>query len=100
MKELHAEGKLTPAQSLFMAPRRPVEELYDFSTDADELKNLAESPDHRQVLADLRGKLDGWIAQTGDQGQFAEDQETIRRAQEQPKVPKKIRKVKKTASKP
>ncbi|MHC4889138.1 MAG: sulfatase-like hydrolase/transferase [Planctomycetota bacterium] len=29
MKELHAEGRLTPAQRLFMRPQKPDEELYD-----------------------------------------------------------------------
>ena len=33
MKQLHAEGKLTPAQQLFMAPRKPAEELFDLAAD-------------------------------------------------------------------
>ncbi len=57
LKDLHAEGKLTPEQELFMAPRRPAEELYDLQADPHEVKNLANSPEHQAVLKDMRAKL-------------------------------------------
>jgi N-sulfoglucosamine sulfohydrolase len=66
MKQLHAEGKLTPAQQLFMAPRRPVEELYDLQTDPHEIHNLAESPKHREVLKDLRAAMEKWMKECND----------------------------------
>ena len=72
MRQLHAEGKLTPEQALFMADRRPEEELYDLLADPHELRNLAGSADHAQPLAELRGALDAWIAETGDHGQTPE----------------------------
>jgi arylsulfatase A-like enzyme len=68
MRQLQAEGKLTPAQTPFMASRRPEEELYDLNSDPYELSNLAASPDQQQTLERLRRLLDAWIEQTGDKG--------------------------------
>ena len=81
MKDLHAEGKLTPVQQLFMAERRPEEELYDIQADPWEVKNLAASPGHRDVLKRMRGILEAWIRQTGDKGQFPEKPEPRKPAQ-------------------
>jgi arylsulfatase A-like enzyme len=72
MKELHAQGKLTPVQELFMAPRRPDEELYDLTSDPWEINNLAASPQHQATLKNMRAILDKWIKETGDMGQFPE----------------------------
>jgi len=77
MKELHAQGKLTPVQALFMAPRKPDEELYDLTADPWEVNNLAASPEHQQTLKDMRAILDGWIKQTGDKGQFPEKPDAV-----------------------
>ena len=72
MRQLHAEGKLTPVQRLFMAERRPEEELYDVRADPWEVKNLAASPEHQDVLKTMRRRLGAWIQATGDKGQFPE----------------------------
>jgi len=77
MKGLHAEGKLTPAQALFMAPRKPVEELYDVRNDPYEIRNLADSPEHQKTLKKMRKILDKWIKDTGDKGQFPEKESAI-----------------------
>ncbi len=77
MKELHAEGKLTPVQALFMAPRKPVEELFDLQNDPYEINNLADSSKHRPILEKMRGILDKWIEETGDKGQFPEAESAI-----------------------
>ena len=77
MKELHAQGKLTPVQALFMAPRKPDEELYDVRNDPYEVNNLATSPEHRQTLKKMRAILDKWIKDTSDMGQFAEKRSSI-----------------------
>ncbi|MBI5397099.1 MAG: sulfatase [Verrucomicrobia bacterium] len=79
MRELHAAGRLTPAQAKFMAPRRAAEELYDLQTDPFELKNLAGLPEHKEVLARLRAVLEAWIEKTNDSGRIPEDPEVRRR---------------------
>lgn len=68
LKELKAQGKLTPEQQLFTADRRPAEELYDLQTDPHEVRNLVDAPEHATTLKELRGVLDAWIAETKDQG--------------------------------
>jgi len=73
MQILYAEGKLTPQQELFMARVRPREELYDLHSDPYELNNLADDPKHQETLKKLRGILDKWIEDTGDQGGIPED---------------------------
>lgn len=78
MKQLYAEGKLNAAQAKFMAATRPTEELYDLRTDPFELKNLAQSPESKEVLARLRSVLDKWRADTNDQGLKPEDPATLR----------------------
>ena len=52
-KNLFDQGKLTPAQARFWRTK-PSEELYDLANDPDEVDNLAESPEHREILARLR----------------------------------------------
>jgi len=52
-KALHDAGKLTPAQDLFWK-EKPAEELFDLTTDPDEVKNLADSPAHKDALEKLR----------------------------------------------
>ena len=68
----HRSG-LDAAQARLLAPTRPAEELYDLDADPWEIRNLAASPAHREVLERLRGVLDTWIVETNDQGRFPED---------------------------
>ena len=42
------------------------DELYDMRSDPRELRNLAESPDHQAVLAEMRGRLMRWMLDTSD----------------------------------
>ncbi|GAF84182.1 unnamed protein product [marine sediment metagenome] len=56
-----------------MASTRPEEELYDLQSDPYEINNLAEDPKHQETLEKLRGILDKWIEETGDQGGIPED---------------------------
>jgi N-sulfoglucosamine sulfohydrolase len=72
MKGLHAQGKLTPAQALFLAPTKPAEELYDLEADPYELHNLAAEPTQQKRLQEMRAILEKWIKDTNDQGQFPE----------------------------
>lgn len=47
---------------------RPAEELYDLRKDPYEMNNLADAPEHRAILAELRTVLDEWMKQQGDPG--------------------------------
>ena len=45
---------------------RPREELYDLLFDPNEAHNLIDSPDHADVVAVLRGRLEEWMEDTDD----------------------------------
>jgi uncharacterized sulfatase len=47
---------------------RPPEELYDLTTDPDELTNLADEPGHAPDLARCRAALDEWMRSNHDDG--------------------------------
>lgn len=66
MKRLHAEGKLTPEQSLCFVAPSPKEELYDLASDPHSLRNVAGEAEHQEALAALRQRLDAWIKETDD----------------------------------
>jgi arylsulfatase A-like enzyme len=69
LRELHATGSLDPLQeSLLFAPERPEEELYAWPEDRHQVRNLAADPAHAGALADLRRRLDDWMAACGDSG--------------------------------
>jgi uncharacterized sulfatase len=75
MKELHAQGKLNAAQSLFMAPRKPDVEFYDLQNDPHEIHNLAADPRHRPLVQQFSARLDRWLADTKDRGGDPESSE-------------------------
>lgn len=77
MEILYKQGKLTPEQAQFMAPTRPKEELYDLQNDLHEVHNLADEPEHQEILHELREELDNWIKETNDQGEKPEDEEIV-----------------------
>ena len=68
LKELDAQGKLTPAQKFLTAPHMPAEELYDLTADPHEVVNLAGRAEHRATLERLRGVLEKWMVETNDPG--------------------------------
>ena len=79
LKELHAQGKLTPAQESLCQPTMPPEEFYDLEADPFEIHNLAAStaPEHQDALKRLRGVLEKWIEDTDDKGRIAEPPEVV-----------------------
>ena len=79
LRELFREGKLTPAQAYICRSPRPKEELYDLQADSYELHNLAGSPAHRQVLADLRTRMNAWLQKIDDKGATPEDPAVLKR---------------------
>ena len=68
LKQLHADGQLTPPQEFLCAPTMPAEELYDLVEDPHEVHNLAKMPAQRPTLIRLRTALEKWIAGTHDRG--------------------------------
>lgn len=77
-RRLAFEGRLNATQKLFMARTKPQEELYDISNDPYEIKNLAQSPEHQEVVRRMREALERWIRETKDLGEIPEA-ELIRR---------------------
>jgi N-sulfoglucosamine sulfohydrolase len=77
LKELAAQGKLSPEQAVLTASTMPAEELYDLENDPHEVHNLADSADprHQAALERLRGVLARWIEESGDQGRTPEPPE-------------------------
>ncbi len=69
---LQAARKLDGPAALFLAPRRPAEELYDLEADPHEIRNLAAVPEQKNTLLELGRTLDRWIRETGDQGETPE----------------------------
>ncbi len=68
MRRLSAEGKLTGAAAHFMAPTKPLEELYDIQADPQELVNLADFPEYQGVLKTMRSVHLRWVRDTRDLG--------------------------------
>ena len=66
-KQLFDEGKLTPEQAHFWQTK-PSEELYDLKADPDEVHNLAESPDHQEILQKMRNAQQAWARRIRDVG--------------------------------
>ncbi len=73
MRVLYAEGSLSPPQARLMALTRPSEELYDLANDPFEINNLADSPEHQEILQTMRAELDRWIEEADDQGRYPEN---------------------------
>ncbi len=76
-KRLHDEGKLTAEQDLFWN-RKPPEELYDLQSDPDEVRNLANSPEHQTILARLRRAQQEQAARIRDVGFLPEGERFTR----------------------
>lgn len=68
LNAMYLKGELTPVQAAFMAPTKPVEELYDLKNDPYETVNLAADPKWFRVKAKMRTALDNWRKQVKDQG--------------------------------
>lgn len=70
-RRLFREGQLNPVQSAFWSKKAP-EELYDIGADPHETKNLANSPDHQERLAEMREALYANIEATHDVALYPE----------------------------
>ena len=65
---------ITPDQRSFVAPTRPPEELYDCRVDPYNLRNLAMSPAHQDVLYRMRTQHRQHIRETFDAGFLPESE--------------------------
>jgi len=66
-KDLYDAGKLEPPKTFFWETK-PAEELYDLESDPDEVHNLVDSPEHREVLARMREAHKDWVFRIRDLG--------------------------------
>ncbi len=69
LRASHAAGSL-PAmtEALLFRPEREPEELYRYTEDRWQVKNLAGQPEYQEQLRAHRGRLDTWMQQTHDKG--------------------------------
>ena len=80
-KQLRAAAKnsdLDQVQMQFYGDTRPAEEFYDLQADPHEIRNLAKNPGVRMQLQQHRQLLANWIENTGDLGQTAESDASLR----------------------
>jgi arylsulfatase A-like enzyme len=77
-RELYDLGRLRPPQTSFWE-RKPPEELYDLESDPDEVRNLAGSSAHREILDELRTAVRSQALAVRDVG-FLPEAEMHRRA--------------------
>jgi N-sulfoglucosamine sulfohydrolase len=61
-----AGAKMMGQRSVAAFLHHPREELYDLTSDPNELKNLASDPAHAQALGELRQRLRTWQRETND----------------------------------
>ena len=72
MRRLNAAGKLTGAERQYFEPTKPVEELYDTREDPHEVRDVADDPEHAEILERLRDTLEAWQVEVGDTGMVPE----------------------------
>jgi arylsulfatase A-like enzyme len=63
--DMYKKGELNDIQAEFFKTKKP-ELLYDVEADPFETINLAENPNNKEVLEQLRGKLDSWLTAMPD----------------------------------
>ena len=64
--DLFTAGQTNESQSIFWRVPKAVDELYDLQSDRDEVQNLAESPEHRNILNRLRSAQHDHMLQVCD----------------------------------
>lgn len=73
LRAAHENGTLPElSEELLFSPTRPAEELYEYTEDRWQIRNLADDPEHQDTLATLRARLDQWMAETNDPGPESE----------------------------
>lgn len=83
-ERLSGEGRLQGPTALFMADSKPTEELYDVKADPWEIRNLAASPEHQEILRKLRTEHERWRKEILDLGFLPESELRTRFGDEPP----------------
>lgn len=73
MNAMNLRGELTPEQAAFLAPTKPVIELFDLGKDPHEVKNLANDPAYAEVKAELLAELQSWREEVIDDEGVSDD---------------------------
>ena len=69
---LRDEGKLNDIQKQWFRDSKPKEELFDCAVDPFELNNLADNPEYKDKLNELRSEMDNWLAVIEDNPDLSE----------------------------
>ena len=77
LRRLHLNGE-TDAEQEKLWNKKPVEELYDWRTDPQELNNLAGDPAYGTIKNRLKSELHDWMVKTRDLGLLPEAEYMIR----------------------
>jgi arylsulfatase A-like enzyme len=73
LRALHDAGKLDAlTETLLFNPTRPAKELYEWTQDRWQVRNLAADSAHLHTLESLRSQLDRWMIETNDRGPESE----------------------------
>jgi hypothetical protein len=75
--ELNTKGLLEGDAAYIFMQNKPLEELYDLSSDPYEVNNLADSPNFIDKLLELRNQLSQWQIDINDRG-FTPESELIK----------------------
>lgn len=72
MRTMLAEGTLEPMSAKYFQTPSPEAELYQLSSDPNEIENLAYAPAFQDRLKSLSSAMDDWIEDTGDMSVLTE----------------------------
>lgn len=72
MFRLEEEGDLDPPADWYFRQTKPTEELYDVIADPFEIDDLAQLPEHLEVLTRMRAEHERWLVEYGDLGAIPE----------------------------
>ncbi len=72
IRRLEKEGKVPENVALFTANHKPPEELYDLQNDRYEINNLADKPEYKEILENMRNVQLEWMLKTNDLGLIPE----------------------------
>lgn len=75
-----ADGLLPPAATVYMARRKPREQLFDLETEPREVEDLARDPAYRGELETLRAAHRAWVLEHRDLGFHPESEMWLRYA--------------------